>query len=181
MVIHPTPPMLRLREILGFSDRRPRTQSPQEIIPGIFLGSYEDAENIPLLRKLRIGAILNAADFDGDTQRLYTAEMPNVVYGGLPIMDSSAYPIERHFLRTNESIHSARRRGLNILIHCQAGISRSATLLLAYLLAASGCSLKQGLHILRRARPQVQPNPGFMKVLERYERHIQWAERRFSR
>ena len=150
-------------------------------MPGIFLGSYADAENIPLLRKLHIGAILNAADFDGDTRHLYTAEMPHVMYGGLPIPDSSTYPIERHFHRTNEFIHTARRRGLNILIHCQAGISRSATLLLAYLLAASGCSLRQGLFILRRVRPQVQPNPGFMKALERYEKHIKWAERRFVR
>ena len=149
-----------------------RNTSPHEIVCGVYLGSYDDAWNVDLLKRLKIGAVLNVADSEHDTQRLYSAHMPDVMYGGIAMVDSPSYVIERHFGRTNEFIQQARSRGLRILIHCFAGISRSATVLAAYLMWRDGYTAMDAVRLLRQRRAQVQPNVGFMRSLLRYERRL---------
>ena len=147
------------------------SKSPQEIIPGVFLGSYDDAIDTDHLKKLGIGAVLNVADFGGHhTQNIYASEMPYVVYGGLPLGDYSGFPIQRYIARTNQFIKQARDYGLGVLIHCQAGVSRSVTILTAYLMAANGWKVDETLERIRHLRPQINPNPGFMRAL--YRRHM---------
>lgn len=55
-----------------------------------------------------------------------------------------------------------------MLVHCYAGVSRSATLLLAYMIASERMTPKQALARLKEARPAAQPNFGFMRQLEAY-------------
>ena len=62
-----------------------------------------------------------------------------------------------------------------ILIHCQAGVSRSATVVLYYLLARESLSLAQALRVVRDARPIVSPNPGFMRGLCQVETKLSKA------
>lgn len=61
---------------------------------------------------------------------------------------------------------SAFATGGNVLVHCFMGRSRSATIILAYLIARRGFSLTHALHALRRVRPQAQPNRGFLLELQ---------------
>jgi len=51
------------------------------------------------------------------------------------------------------------------LIHCKAGISRSVTILISYLMLKFNITAKDALKIVRENRPQVNPNYGFMKQL----------------
>ena len=53
-------------------------------------------------------------------------------------------------------------------MHCYAGVSRSATLVLAYLMARERLSLKMALQRVREARPTAMPNQGFLRQLEKY-------------
>lgn len=55
-------------------------------------------------------------------------------------------------------------------MHCAAGVSRSATFVLGFLMRHRGLSLSAALSKLQNARPEVSPNPGFRKQLEEYER-----------
>lgn len=59
-----------------------------------------------------------------------------------------------------------------ILVHCSAGISRSPTLVVAYLMRSHGMSLKAALGLVVRARPQVSPNSGFLQQLKRLEEEL---------
>ena len=53
-----------------------------------------------------------------------------------------------------------------ILVHCQAGASRSASILAAYLIATYGIEAQSAIDYLESRRPQcVNPNPGFRKQL----------------
>ncbi|KDN53136.1 hypothetical protein K437DRAFT_289675 [Tilletiaria anomala UBC 951] len=56
-----------------------------------------------------------------------------------------------------------------VLVHCQAGISRSATLVAAYLMWRRGISTSAALELIRARRPQADPNSGFVAQLELYE------------
>ncbi|RLN97568.1 hypothetical protein BBJ28_00010968 [Nothophytophthora sp. Chile5] len=55
--------------------------------------------------------------------------------------------------------------GGKVLVHCFMGRSRSATIILAYLVSRRGLALSEALRELRRVRPQAQPNTGFYKEL----------------
>lgn len=147
-------------------------ESPQEVVPGLFIGDVDDAQDINKLRALGIGAVLNVADFFVNAQGFYRRHMPELVYCGIPMEDTSSFPIDRFFSRTNRFIQVARANGLRVLVHCMAGISRSVTVMCAYLMIVNGWSVDVTLRRIRRVRPQVQPNHGFMRALERYQRKL---------
>ena len=60
-----------------------------------------------------------------------------------------------------------------VLVHCLQGISRSTTILTAYLIVHLGYTLDQSLEIIRRARPQANPNRHFLRSLKSLESEIQ--------
>merc|ERR1712029_672691 len=55
------------------------------------------------------------------------------------------------------------------LVHCRAGMSRSAAFVAAYLIKANGWNLKQALDLLTCRRPCVRPNEGFLRQLAAFE------------
>lgn len=59
-----------------------------------------------------------------------------------------------------------------ILIHCNLGISRSSTLILAYLMKTYNATLHEAYRFLRHRRPIVCPNMGFLRQLIDYEQNL---------
>jgi len=57
-----------------------------------------------------------------------------------------------------------------VLVHCAAGISRSATFVIGYLMAREGLSFDAALESVRTVRPWVCPNVGFCAQLREFER-----------
>ena len=67
-------------------------------------------------------------------------------------------------------LHAHQRCGGRVLIHCQAGISRSASVVIAYLVRLYGWSVRQAYEVCYEARPYIHPNEGFVSQLELYAR-----------
>ena len=65
-----------------------------------------------------------------------------------------------HVPASNAFIDGALRGGGAVLVHCFAGQSRSAALVMAYLMEAAGRSMMQAWDAARAARPCAHPNPG---------------------
>jgi serine/threonine/tyrosine-interacting-like protein 1 len=59
-----------------------------------------------------------------------------------------------------------------ILVHCNLGISRSTTLILAYLMKTYNATLYEAFKFLRHRRPIVCPNLGFLRQLIDYEHDL---------
>nr|CDQ02924.1 Bm2340, isoform a [Brugia malayi] len=59
--------------------------------------------------------------------------------------------------------------GGNVLVHCMAGVSRSATICLAFLTKFCCKSLRQAYQLMAQKRPFVRPNIGFWRQLIIYE------------
>lgn len=64
----------------------------------------------------------------------------------------------------------------NVLVHCKAGVSRSATIVASYLMNAMKLSASEAVSLLKEKRRIVYPNKGFMKQLRAYDREL--TERR---
>ncbi|KAI9994651.1 hypothetical protein PInf_011474 [Phytophthora infestans] len=86
-------------------------------------------------------------------------------YLQLQVADLNSVRISEYFDEAFSFIDRALASGGNVLVHCYMGISRSATIILAYLIERRDFSLADALHELRRVRPRAQPNSGFYQEL----------------
>lgn len=59
-----------------------------------------------------------------------------------------------------------------VLVHCEMGISRSATVVIAYLMSALKMTLFEGYQYVLERRPVIRPNSSFMKQLKEYEKKL---------
>lgn len=84
--------------------------------------------------------------------------------------DTDSTNIVEHFTATCDFIAEHRLHGRGVLVHCQAGVSRSTTLVAAYLMREMGLNVEQAVQKVRKVRQQVDPTDFFMLQLELYER-----------
>ncbi|XP_061739741.1 dual specificity protein phosphatase 22-B-like isoform X3 [Nerophis ophidion] len=66
-------------------------------------------------------------------------------------------------------MHKSRVKGEGCLVHCVAGVSRSVTLVVAYIMTVTGHGWVESLAAVRAARPCARPNLGFLRQLEEFE------------
>ena len=86
----------------------------------------------------------------------------------LDIDDMPDYPIEKHFEEANKLIGGQMELGSNTLVVCTAGISRSAAIVIAYLIKELRMPYQIAYNKVKRARVYVNPNVGFERVLLKY-------------
>ncbi|KAK4474403.1 hypothetical protein MN116_001562 [Schistosoma mekongi] len=90
----------------------------------------------------------------------------------VPVEDMESANLRVHFDRVSDRIAAENRRGGKTLVHCMAGVSRSSTLILAYLMRHTNMSLADAYQHVRSIRPCIQPNPGFWRQLLEYEEKL---------
>lgn len=62
-----------------------------------------------------------------------------------------------------------RAKGGKVLVHCQAGVSRSATICIAYVMTHYGMGLEEAFDFVRARRSHISPHLNFMRQLQEYE------------
>lgn len=96
-----------------------------------------------------------------------------IIYHGVPAMDMFTFKLDRYFDEACDFIGKAvgtKKTGtLNgkILVHCKEGVSRSASLVLAYLVRDQEMTLKDAVRLVRSKR-EISPNQGFLQQLIDY-------------
>lgn len=83
--------------------------------------------------------------------------------------------LRKHFEETTRFIHKARLSGEVVLVHCYAGVSRSSTITLAYLMTWLGLQNKEALSLLHMQHAHATPNVGFARQLAKYEKSAECA------
>lgn len=86
------------------------------------------------------------------------------------IDDTASTNIIAHFHDSNTFIREALARGEGVLVHCQAGVSRSTTLVAAFLMEELELEAEQAVDMVRMVRSQVEPTEFFLHQLEMFER-----------
>lgn len=97
---------------------------------------------------------------------------PGVEYVKVRVDDSPTAHIYPHFDPVADKINGVKQRGYKTLVHCVAGVSRSATLCIAYLVKYENMALRDAYYCVKQARPIIRPNQGFWVQLIEYERKI---------
>ncbi|CAJ0942653.1 unnamed protein product, partial [Mesorhabditis belari] len=136
-----------------------------EILPNLFLGSLRDATDLELLEKCGIRHLVSIHEL--------TISHTGHANLGIDILqialaDCASSKIANHFATTNSFIHRSRLNKEPVLVHCLAGVSRSATIVLAYLCTIAEISYFNALSHLTSCRPIVNPNYGFRMQLCKY-------------
>ena len=133
-----------------------------EIIEGVYLGNINSAYDIEKLKELGITHIISVlAGFIAP----YPEEFK---YLQLNALDTVNTKLSDEFENTNEFINDAFENKGKILIHCMAGRSRSATILIAFIIKNFGFTTEKALESLILKRPIVEPNKYFIEQLENY-------------
>jgi protein-tyrosine phosphatase len=138
---------------------------PCRVAPGLFIGSLGAAKNLPALHKEGVTHILNASPIVPCYHRRHFR------YKVVSVYDDAQEDISQHFEEANKYIAKGRQKG-GVLVHCYAGMSRSATFVLAYLVACEGMSLATAMHATKLARPCIAPNSGFMTQLVLFSKQL---------
>lgn len=143
-----------------------------EIVPSLFIGDIASAFNAGELEKLGITHIVTAILGVGPI-------FPDkFTYINIPLRDIPTENINAHFKKSNEFIKNAIDGGGKVFIHCICGVSRSATLLAAFLIQEYGMDFDGAINHLKNKREVVSPNLGFLDQLENFEHALQ-SERIF--
>lgn len=72
-----------------------------------------------------------------------------------------------HFATAYEVIEKGRAYG-NVLVHCMAGVSRSASMVIAYIMRKQRKSYQEAFAIAKERRAKVNPNEGFVVQLLKF-------------
>ncbi|KAJ7996763.1 hypothetical protein DPEC_G00240390 [Dallia pectoralis] len=138
------------------------------ILPFLFLGNERDAQDLDLLLRLNIGYVVNVTTH----LPLYHLDSGLVGYKRLPATDNSKQNLRQYFEEVFEFIEEAHQSGRGVLVHCQAGVSRSATIVIAYLMKHTLMTMTDAYKYVRGRRPVVSPNLNFMGQLLEFERDL---------
>jgi dual specificity phosphatase 12 len=141
-----------------------------EIVPGLLLGN-ECAAAAAVAGDLRVTALLTMSmEHDFGTDVPYHL----VTYRRLPLADNDNGGRVAHVRASLDAaadfIHTHRRvPGGRVLVHCQMGISRSTSAIIAYLLKYGGvASYNEALLLVRQRRYAAAPNDHFRAILETF-------------
>eukprot|EP00467_Chlorarachnion_reptans_P015656 CAMPEP_0114537794 /NCGR_PEP_ID=MMETSP0109-20121206/29771_1 /TAXON_ID=29199 /ORGANISM="Chlorarachnion reptans, Strain CCCM449" /LENGTH=399 /DNA_ID=CAMNT_0001721713 /DNA_START=1 /DNA_END=1200 /DNA_ORIENTATION=- len=138
------------------------------IIPEkLWLGQLGAARNYEWLKKCGITHVCSVTQW-GQATRFH--ESKGITYHVIHIEDKPHCKILDHLDKAVEFIEENLANGKRVLVHCNQGRSRSATVMTAYFIKTRGCWKRVEEHVneIKSHRKEVCPNPGFMKQLEQY-------------
>lgn len=143
---------------------------PSEIVPGLlYLGNWKHG-TIPYIQKeLRVKAHINCCQEHGS---FLGDEGPSLMHIAVSDTVEPAVDIYRYFEAACKFIDEHREENHVVLVFSQKGISRSATIAIAYLIWANGWRAVEAYEHVKKCRPQICPNVGFMRQLSTWQHYL---------
>ena len=140
-------------------------ESPTRCLQGLYVGGQGEARDLGLLRSLGVTHIVNSAI----QLPCYFEEEGHFAYFHLELHDAADETILEHLHETSDFIHRAISLGGACYVHCIAGMSRSVTICLAYMLKYGGMTLQQAWARIKKRRWIIDPNKTFLYEVAKFE------------
>ncbi|KAM3606609.1 uncharacterized protein V6R79_019631 [Siganus canaliculatus] len=174
-------------ELVDFllADKRP-TGHMNQVWPNVYIGNEVAARDKGTLHSLGITHIINAAHgppkpgprfcpYVNTGPRFY--QDMSVDYYGIEADDATDFILSPFFYSTARYIRAALAMGGRVFVHCLMGVSRSATLVLAFLMIVEGLRLQEAVAAVKPHR-DICPNTGFLQQLRSLDRSLEKERRR---
>ncbi|XP_068426921.1 dual specificity protein phosphatase 22-B [Clinocottus analis] len=133
-----------------------------KVLPDLYLGNFRDARDREQLARNNITHILSIHDSAAPI-------LQEMTYLCISAADLPTQNLTQHFKQSIIFMHESRLKGEGCLVHCLAGVSRSVTLVVAYIMTVTGLGWQEALAAVRVARPCAGPNLGFQRQLQEFE------------
>jgi protein-tyrosine phosphatase len=153
-----------------------------EIIPNLYLSNWDKSNDVYELEKNNIKAIITIETNFKSKNIINYYKNNNIDYYYLYLNDLPDENISQYFDDSFHFIKNHILNGNNVLVHCRVGVSRSATLVLNYIIRQYYLNrgdknvkpeyvVDYAVKLVRSKRSIVNPNPGFIKqlILKAYE------------
>lgn len=137
------------------------TTDATQIIPGLYLGNYSSVKDCDLIRRLNVTTILCTAKECVIPEWIKSSQLPIYNVKHIPMEDTSEENIEGWFDEATNFIQAAVNRHENVLVYCYMGVSRSASIVTAYLIQQMKMDYTSAFDVVKTARNIVSPNLGF--------------------
>jgi len=157
---------------------KPRMEDPYNdadyIIDGIYLGNVCAAHDAEWLEKNDVDILVNMASEWAEGNITYTC----VEYLPYSLDDTTSQDEEltMRFINrvTGDLLRAVRRLGpnRNLLVHCNMGISRSASLVIRYMQITRHMTYDEAYNYIKKIRPVTRPNKLFEKILRGQDKMI---------
>ena len=134
----------------------------------LYLGSEYNASNFAELQRLGITHVINVTP--NNEIKNFFPDM--LAYHRIPVVDLETEDLHRHLPDAVRRLTASKELGHKVLVHCQRGVSRSPTVVVAFFMYGQGLSLQQALQLAKERRPIVKPNKGFLRQLEELEQDL---------
>ncbi|XQJ30526.1 dual specificity protein phosphatase, putative [Leishmania guyanensis] len=132
---------------------------PDEIIPCLYCGSLRSAQSQMVYRKLNIRYLLTVG------RQLVPVPPEGGHHKVIVVDDIPGADIRMSFQEAVNFIEESQSHKEGCLVHCFAGLSRSATTVIAYLMMKKGMRLDEAYLVTKKGRPAILPNKGFFDQL----------------
>ncbi|NP_001002514.1 dual specificity protein phosphatase 22-A [Danio rerio] len=133
-----------------------------KVIDGLYLGNIRDPENRDSLSRNGITHILSVCNNAKPV-------LEDMTYLCINAADASSQNLSQHFKESIRFIHECRLNGGACLVHCLAGVSRSTTVVVAYLMTVTSYGWQECLTAVKAVRSFVGPNYGFQQQLQEFQ------------
>lgn len=137
--------------------------APHQVLENLFIGGQLAAKREDVLKSI---GVTNIVVVGAELQICFPEHF---AYLQIKALDLPNYPLLPHFQSTNQYIEEVLSKGGCVLVHCYQGVSRSSTILCAYLMYKLQLPAVKALHLLQQKHTQAGPNFGFRYQLGQYE------------
>ena len=136
-----------------------------QILGGLFLGSKESCgeDLLSSLQEKGITGIVNC------TKKVKNVHSEFIKYCNIRVNDESGADIGIYFPDATEFIHEHVSQGGAVLVHCEKGVSRSSTIVIAYLMRYHDMKRDEAYTKVKSNHPIADPNYGFYQQLKTFE------------
>lgn len=135
----------------------------------LWVGSLRGLRNLSANRIDAVLTLLSPAYYEDETDAALARQVGDRPHMTFRLHDDEDANISLYFDKGCKFIQRHRDAGHNVLVHCHAGISRSVTMCLCYMVRVGAApDWRTALGMVRDVRPIANPNPGFRAQLDRY-------------
>ncbi|XP_067942079.1 dual specificity protein phosphatase 12-like [Watersipora subatra] len=141
-----------------------------QVLEHLYLGSFDDVmKHIELSENhVHVQAVLTV-----DLKPLNCEVSAQFCYKHIPILDMENENLLVHLDDAVSFMDNHRLDNKDVIVHCTAGQSRSAAVVIAYLMWKLQMDYKDSFEYLKKLKPDIRPNRGFEEQLTMYE-HMGW-------